>query len=95
MITVKAFVDCSYCQETFSSEMDTAADDVFEEGINSLLMCYDHLQTIDEDKGICICSSCFEKWIKSENVKYDLENGSIDEWAKLINQMKDSPWNPS
>lgn len=47
MIRVKSFVKCSYCNETYDAEMDTAAEDVFEEGINALMMEYGQLETID------------------------------------------------
>ena len=94
MITVKSFVDCSFCNETYSADMDTASEDVFEEGIDALLNLPFTLETIDEDKGICICTKCFEKWLDSVGIKYDHKNGNLEEWKALINRMKDSPWNP-
>ena len=74
--------------------MDTGAEDIFEEGINALLNLLSQIETIDEDKGICICTKCFEQWLDSVGIKYDNQNGSMEDWIVLINRMKDSPWNP-
>ena len=97
MITVKAFVNCSCCNKTFSNEMDNAATGVFQEAINSLMTginLLDSIETIDEDKGVCICTDCFKKWLAHIESDWEYDDGDIDEWQTLINEMKDSTWCP-